>query len=105
MTDNTDKQATTSAVALKYEGGKAPTVIAKGHQQLAEQIIECAEEHGILVHQDQQLTQLLSQLELGDDIPKELYLLIAELIAFSYVLQGKFPANWNNIHNKVDYKV
>jgi flagellar biosynthesis protein len=41
---------------------------------------------------------------MGQEIPKELYLVIAELIAFAFVLQGKFPENWKNIHNKVDIK-
>lgn len=94
-----------SAVGLKYDGNAAPKVIAKGHGDLAEEIIECAKEHGVLVHEDEQLTKLLAQLDLGDDIPKQLYVIIAELIAFSYVLQGKFPENWNNVHNRVDYEV
>jgi flagellar biosynthesis protein len=94
-----------TAVGLKYDGGKgAPKVVAKGHGDLAEEIVEVAKEHGVMIHEDQQLSQLLATLELGDDIPKQLYIVIAELIAFSYVLQGKFPDNWNNIHNKVDYK-
>lgn len=93
-----------SAVALQYNGQQAPTVVAKGHGELAAEIISIAREHGILVHQDEQLTALLQRLELGDQIPPELYLVIAELIAFSYVLQGKFPDNWHNIHQKVDFK-
>lgn len=93
-----------SAVALQYNGQQAPTVVAKGHGELAAEIISVAREHGILVHQDEQLTALLQRLELGDQIPPELYLVIAELIAFSYVLQGKFPDNWHNIHQKVDFK-
>lgn len=100
MSDNPHK----SAVGLQYDGNTPPKVMAKGHGDLADEIIAIAQEHGVLVHEDQQLSQLLSTLELGDNIPKQLYVLIAELIAFSYVLQGKFPENWNNIHNRVDYK-
>lgn len=99
MSDDTHK----SAVGLKYDGHDAPKVVAKGHGDLAQEIIDCAEEHGVLIHQDQQLNQLLSQLELGEEIPKELYVIIAELIAFSYILQGKFPEKWNNIHNRIDH--
>jgi flagellar biosynthesis protein len=99
-----NESAPKTAVGLQYDGNTAPKVMAKGHGELAEEIIAVAQEHGIMVHEDQQLSQLLSTLELGDDIPKQLYVLIAELIAFSYVLQGKFPDNWNNIHNRVDYK-
>ncbi len=100
MSDNPHK----TAVGLQYDGKAAPKVIAKGHGDLADEIIAIAQDHGVLVHEDQQLSQLLSTLELGDDIPKQLYVLIAELIAFSYVLQGKFPENWNNVHNKVDFQ-
>ncbi|MDP4946563.1 MAG: EscU/YscU/HrcU family type III secretion system export apparatus switch protein [Alishewanella sp.] len=93
-----------SATALKYDGAGAPIIIAKGHGQLAADIIALAREHGVLIHEDAELSRLLSQLQLGDQIPKALYLIIAELIAFSYVLQGKFPENWHNIHQRIDLK-
>ncbi|MCC5825500.1 EscU/YscU/HrcU family type III secretion system export apparatus switch protein [Alkalimonas sp.] len=95
---------TKSATALKYDGKSAPKVVAKGHGELAEDILSIAKEHGILVHEDEELSKLLTGLELGDSIPTELYLIIAELIAFSYVLQGKFPENWHNIHQRIDLK-
>ncbi|WP_372626270.1 EscU/YscU/HrcU family type III secretion system export apparatus switch protein [Arsukibacterium sp.] len=104
---NDDKQSNKpqrSATALKYDGKSAPTIVAKGHGELAEDIIALAKEHGVLIHQDDELNRLLSQLELGDNIPKELYVVIAELIAFSYVLQGKFPDQWQNIHQRIDLK-
>ncbi len=100
MTDKPYKTAT----ALQYEGKKAPTVTAKGHGELAEEMIALAKEHGVLIHQDDELSKLLSQLQLGEEIPPQLYIVIAELIAFSYVLQGKFPENWHNIHQRIDIK-
>jgi flagellar biosynthesis protein len=93
-----------SATALKYDGKAAPKIIAKGHGALAEEILAVAKEHGVLIHEDEELTKLLAKIELGDSIPKELYLIIAELIAFSYVLQGKFPDEWHNIHQRIDLK-
>ncbi len=93
-----------SAVGLSYDGQGAPKVVAKGHGALAEEIIRLAKEHGVLVHEDENLNRLLQQMDLGSEIPAELYLIIAELIAFSYVLQGKFPENWHNIHQRVDFK-
>lgn len=93
-----------TATALKYDGQAAPVIVAQGHGQLASDIIALAREHGILIHEDAELTKLLSQLQLGAEIPRELYLIIAELIAFSYVLQGKFPDNWHNIHQRIDLK-
>ena len=100
MTEN----KTRSATALQYQGKDAPTVTAKGHGELADDIIKLAREHGILVHEDRELSRLLNQLELGEQIPRQLYVVIAELIAFSYVIQGKFPENWHNIHQRVDFK-
>ncbi len=93
-----------SAVGLSYDGQGAPKIVAKGHGALAEEIIKLAKEHGVLVHEDENLNRLLQQMDLGSEIPAELYLLIAELIAFSYVLQGKFPENWHNVHQRVDFK-
>lgn len=100
----TEIKSNKTATALQYQGKQAPTITAKGHGELADDIIALAREHGILVHQDDELSKLLSQLELGEQIPKELYIVIAELIAFSYVLQGKFPENWHNIHQRIDFK-
>lgn len=99
-----DKMPEQTAAALKYDGKNAPVIVAKGHGQLAADIISLAREHGVLIHEDAELTKLLSQLQLGEQIPRELYLIIAELIAFSYVLQGQFPANWHNIHQRIDLK-
>lgn len=93
------------AVSLKYGNNKAPVVTAKGEGDLAKEIIEIAQEHDILIHEDEELTKFLSNLELGDEIPKELYVIIAELIAFSYMLQGKFPEQWKNIHQRIEHKV
>jgi flagellar biosynthesis protein len=104
MTGQADQQPELTAAALKYDGQAAPLIVAKGHGQLAKDIIELAREHGVLIHEDAELTRLLSKLELGEQIPRELYLIIAELIAFSYVLQGKFPDNWHNIHQRIELK-
>ena len=102
-----NSQSKQRAVALKYQQnqqGAAPKVIAKGHGSIADEIIALAKQHGVLVHQDDELSQLLAQLDLGQEIPDGLYHVIAELIAFSYVLQGKFPDSWNNTMNKIDFK-
>lgn len=93
-----------SAVGLKYEKGNAPTVVAKGFGDLADEIINLAKESGVLIHEDPQLSEFLARLDLGQEIPEELYHVIAELIAFSYVLQGKFPDSWKNTHNKISHQ-
>lgn len=83
-----------TAIGLHYaklHGGNdgAPTVIAKGYNDLAEEIIALAKEHNILVHEDPQLADFLQRLEVGDEIPEPLYIIIAELIAFATWLDLK----------------
>lgn len=80
------------AVALNYDQESAPRVSAKGEGSVAEEILRIAEECGVHVHEDANLVRFLSQLELGMEIPRELFLAVAEVIAFAYVLKGKFPA-------------
>ena len=82
------------AVALAYDGKSAPTVTAEGSGELAEQIIAIAREHGIPLFENPQLLTLLQQVGLGEEIPETLYLCIAQVIAFAYRIQGKFPADW-----------
>lgn len=102
-----------SAVGLKYQESNdegalmsgAPTVIAKGFGELADEIIALARQNGVLVHEDPYLSEFLTTLDLGQEIPDQLYHVIAELISFSYVLQGKFPESWAKMHNKVSKKV
>lgn len=82
------------AVALAYDGKRAPTVTAEGSGELAEQIIAIAREHGIPLFENPQLLTLLQQVGLGEEIPETLYLCIAQVIAFAYKIQGKFPHDW-----------
>ncbi|MBW3526241.1 EscU/YscU/HrcU family type III secretion system export apparatus switch protein [Shewanella sp. NKUCC05_KAH] len=89
------------AVALGYDGRNAPKIVATGEGLIAEEIIALAKANGVYIHQDPHLSHFLQLLELGEEIPKELYLLIAELIAFVYMLDGKFPEQWNNMHKKI----
>ena len=124
MTDKaTKKPKQKSAVGIKYNqssdagtssgedptGGAAstgaPTIIAKGFGDLADEIITLARQNGVLVHEDPYLSDFLATLDLGQEIPDQLYHVIAELISFSYVLQGKFPDSWAKMHNKVSKKV
>lgn len=79
------------AVALVYDGKNAPTVSAKGDADLAEQIIAIAQESGVPLCDNPELTRLLMTLDLGDSIPESLYVCIATIIAFAYELTGKTP--------------
>lgn len=82
------------AIALHYDGALAPTVAAKGYDQLAEHIIAQVKQQGGLLHQDPVLSDFLNNLEQGEEIPESLYRIIAELIAFSWALNGKTPPGW-----------
>jgi flagellar biosynthesis protein len=94
------KDDTKKAIGLKYNTAEnnSPTVIAKGFGSLADEIIELAKQNGVMIHEDPYLSDLLARMDLGQEIPENLYHVIAELIAFSYVLQGKFPESWSDIH-------
>ena len=86
-----NKQIKSLAVALEYDGDNAPKVTAKGTNDLAEKIIALAEQHGIPLHEDRNLINVLAEIDLGDEIPDSLYRAVAEVIAFAYILTGKFP--------------
>jgi flagellar biosynthesis protein len=92
MADITDREK--HAVALTYDGSRAPTVSAEGSGELAEQIIAIARAHGIPLFENPQLLALLQEIGLGEEIPETLYLCIAQVIAFAYKIQGKTPAGW-----------
>ncbi|SDZ36348.1 EscU/YscU/HrcU family type III secretion system export apparatus switch protein [Pseudomonas sp. NFIX28] len=80
------------AIALKYDGQHAPTLTAKGDDELAEAILKIARDCEVPIYENAELVKLLARLELGDSIPEELYRTIAEIIAFAWNLKGKFPA-------------
>jgi flagellar biosynthesis protein len=80
-----------TAVALRYDGVRAPRVTAKGSGHLAEQILQLAEDNDIPLHEDRDLVTLLAQLDLGQEIPASLYQAVAEVIAFTYLMSGREP--------------
>jgi flagellar biosynthesis protein len=83
------------AVALAYQSGEsAPKVVARGRGIIAQAIIQRAKEHGIFVHESPDLVGLLMQVELDEHIPPQLYLAVAELLAWIYRLEHKeIPSN------------
>jgi flagellar biosynthesis protein len=85
-----NKNKKKAAVALNYQPKKdrAPKILAKGSGKIAEKIIELAKAHGIYIHNDPDLIEVLSQLDLNDEIPPHLYVVIAELLAFIYSLNS-----------------
>ena len=81
-----DKRKT--AIALAYQAGNtAPRVVAKGRGLIAQAIIERAREHGVFVHESEDLVSILMQVELDENIPPQLYQAVAELLAWIYRLE------------------
>ncbi|MFS0869738.1 EscU/YscU/HrcU family type III secretion system export apparatus switch protein [Paenibacillus xylanilyticus] len=74
------------AVALKYVPGEseAPVVVAKGRGKVAEAILDKAKENGVPVQEDAALVEVLSKLDLDEQIPAELYQLVAEVLTYIY---------------------
>jgi flagellar biosynthesis protein len=72
-----------SAVALSYaDKTKAPVVVAKGYGVAAKSIMREARENGLYVHQSPDLVKLLMQVDLDSQIPPQLYLAVAEIMAW-----------------------
>ena len=74
------------AVALHYDRTGAPRVVAKGKGSIGAKIIEVAKAHDIPVEENELLAGALSNVELGDEIPAELYKAVAEVLAYIYRL-------------------
>ncbi len=80
------------AIALHYhqsDPDAAPKVIGKGKGYVAEEIIKRANEHEIPIQEDPSLVALLSELELNQAIPQELYEVVAEVFSFIYEIDKK----------------
>ncbi|WP_022723916.1 EscU/YscU/HrcU family type III secretion system export apparatus switch protein [Rhodopseudomonas sp. B29] len=77
------------AVALHYDHSGAPRVVAKGKGTVGAKIIELAREHGVPIEENEVLAGALSHVELGDEIPEELYTAVAEVLVFVLRLSGR----------------
>ncbi len=72
------------AVALSYDekGDVAPIIVASGMGYLAEKIVEIAQNNEVPIYEDNSLATMLTQLELGSEIPPELYQAIVEIYLY-----------------------
>ena len=77
------------AVALQYDRKGAPRVTAKGKGTIGAKIIEVAKEHDIPIEENEVLAGALSNVELGDEIPAELYKAVAEVLVFVLRMSGR----------------
>jgi flagellar biosynthesis protein len=84
-----ERPRTSLAVALHYNGKGAPRVVAKGGGHIAARIIETAREHNVPLEEDAALAQVLAKVDLGREIPRELYVAVANVLAFAWMVAGK----------------
>jgi flagellar biosynthesis protein len=78
------------ATALRYtDGSEAPEVVATGAGEIAKRILAAAEEAGVPVRTDPALVEALSKLDVGQAIPPELYIAVAEALVWAYGLDAK----------------
>jgi flagellar biosynthesis protein len=80
-----------TAIAVHYDKQQdtAPKIVAKGKGSIAEKIIELARKNDIPMYEDRDLIEVLSKLDLGQEIPAEMYKLIAEVLVFVYRSNNK----------------
>jgi flagellar biosynthesis protein len=83
------------ALALFYDGGNAPVITENRYGKAANKLVELALDAGIPIYENPQLLEQLSDLSVGDNIPPELYRLVAEILAFAFHMQGKAPEGYD----------
>jgi flagellar biosynthesis protein len=83
------------AVSLQYKKGKnvAPKVTAKGQGWMADRIKKMAQENNIPIREDKDLLHLLSEIDVGQEVPESLYKVVAELLAWVYQLNQNYPGS------------
>ncbi len=93
-TDSDKANSAREAIALAYrQSDAAPRVVAKGKGLIAEEIIKRAREHDVYVHESPELVALLTQVDIDEHIPPQLYMAVAELLAWLYKLEHGGTSN------------
>lgn len=81
--EGTGREPAKRAAALRYRPGDgAPVIVASGMGHLAEKIVEVATDNGVPVYEDTSLATVLSQMQLGREIPEELYQAVVEIYLY-----------------------
>lgn len=95
------KQPRKTAVALRYQAelDRAPRIVAQGQGILAERILAIAQENDVPVYEDTVLVEVLSQLDLGAEIPEHLYKAVAEVLVFIHSLDRDYPQRRRTSHH------
>lgn len=86
-----------TAAAVRYDpvnAQSAPSVVASGRGWLAERILEVARDHGITVREDADLVEILTAVEIGDEVPVEAFVAVAEILRYIYAANGTKPPEY-----------
>lgn len=97
MTQDIPNHEIEQALALFYDGGQAPVISERRFGERANELVSLALEAGIPIYENPELLEQLSSLSIGDNIPPELYRLVAEILAFAFYIQGKAPKGYEEI--------
>ena len=81
------------AIAIEYGNNPVPLVVAKGKDDLAQQIIDAAIAAGVPIKKDEELAALLGLLDIDEQVPRSLYTLVAEVLVYTYWLKGMKPGD------------
>ena len=81
------------AVALEYGRNKVPVVTAKGDDELARRFVAEAKRQGVYVTEDPRLLAMLSRLDVGQEIPEDMFTAVAVILAWVYWLKGMQPGD------------
>ncbi len=97
-----DRPETRQAAALKYdsETADAPYVVALGTGYMADRIVETAKENNVHVVRDDKLSNMLQKLSMGDEIPEELYKVVAEVLVFVSSMDEKYSRRFGIARNR-----
>ena len=87
--NNKGSKRKATALSYKRDNAKAPTVIAQGQGYMAEKITKVAEDNEVPIYKDERLAQQLENLSIGDEIPEELYEVVAEVLIFISKVDSK----------------
>lgn len=90
--DNKKDKKIKEAAALRYspEKGGAPTIVALGKGEVAERMLEMAQNSEVPVYEDESLAHTLNALNIGDEIPSELYEVVAQVLVFVSKLDNNY---------------
>jgi len=90
---SSEKRAGTIAVALRYAPGEmaAPKIVASGRGEIAQRILELAQQHGIKVRADADLAELLIAVDVGEQIPIAAFAAVAEILMYIYRANKQSP--------------